>query len=193
MPTCIIVPVDDIQNSNQALQELGMRLLPASPAPVMARQIKPVSEMAWWLGPAFSPSPRIRRILKRWDVAQLQWRGQGERGKLDGPALYQWREHGVVVHYLVNGDIRARVRDPAAAKWCLAPNDRAFLAYDAAKQRLLVPLAIGLPRIWRRICTIASGLAPTREERLLAYEGIPIDLARAVAIRLNQTREKGLL
>lgn len=85
-----------------------------------------------------------------------------------------------------------RVRDPAAAKWLLAPRGRSFLSYRPDEQRLFVPVALGLPRPYRRACTLASGLAPARRGRALAYDCITPDMARAIAVRLNQAKAEGL-
>jgi hypothetical protein len=175
MPACVVVP-------NEVASAL-----------TLAPHVRPLGDMSWWIGAQFSPSPRVRRTLERWAPRKLRWADHGQVAELDGPALYRWREHGVVVHYLVSGAVRARVRDPAAAKWFLAATDRSHLVYEPRARRLLVPLAIGLPRIWRRVCTIASGLVPVREGRLLVYEDIPLDMARAMAVRLNQPRGEGLL
>jgi hypothetical protein len=110
----------------------------------------------------------------------------GEQG------LYRWRDSGRRMHYLVTSDGGFQVTDPAAAKWFVAATDAAYLQYEPAALRLLVPAAMDLPRIWKRICALASGLAPLRAGRVLIYEDIPLNLARAAAVRLNQPRTEGI-
>jgi len=193
MPDCILAQTDAVSRASKSLADVGLRVTPASWALDVAIHVRPVTEIAWWIGSQFCASSRVRRTLERWVPTQFRWAAHPHDAEIDGPVLYRWREHGVVTHYIVYGESRARVRDPSAAKWLLAPPDRCHLVYEPNSRRLVVPLAIGLPRIWRRICTLASGLMPVRESRMIAYDDIPIDLARAVAIRLNQPRGEGLL
>ncbi|HVW30396.1 MAG TPA: hypothetical protein VHC69_33795 [Polyangiaceae bacterium] len=189
MPGCITVAGPALAAG--VLAEVGGQFLPESPSVPMAVHTRAISDTAWWIGPEFSPpAARIAKTLRRWLPQELCWRSVADMG---AQGLYQWREQGRRTHYLVSDGIRAIVRDSSAAKWFLAPRDRSYLGYEPGSRRLLVPRALELPRIWKRICTIASGLTPVRQGRLLAYEGIPLALARAAAVRLNQSRMEGLL
>jgi hypothetical protein len=192
MPASIRVPLEGFARARTELKDVNISVLDTPPFFAMALHARPVTDTSWWIGPEFSPSARVHTTLECWDPVQLRWRSYGN-GELGGPALYRWREHGVRVHYLVASSLRARVRDPAAAKWLLAPSDRSYVAYDASARCLLIPMAMGLPRLYRRICAIASGVMPLKHGRTISFDDIPVDLARAMAVRLNQCHAEGLL
>ncbi|HEY4243695.1 MAG TPA: hypothetical protein VGM88_27975 [Kofleriaceae bacterium] len=192
MPSCIVGPSEDFARAAADLEDLRVRVMPESPTFALATQSKTVEDPGWWLGAEFHPSPRVRPSLDRWDPLQLRWWHYPENAEINGPALYRWREQGLVVHYLWTPTLRGRVKDPAAAKWTLAPRDRSYVLYEPHEERLWIPSAMGLPRVLRRACTLAAGLAPFRYARCLAFEGVPLALARAVAVRLNQARAEGL-
>jgi hypothetical protein len=192
MPTLALVALETADRHRDVLGQMGVRLLSQSPALTIAAQVFSVVEGSWWRGPEFTPSSRVRTTLERWLPHDLRWTSPGRTGELDATGLYRWREHGMVVHYLMTESFRGRVRDPAAAKWFLAPRDRSYLSYERDNRLLAVPAAIGLPRIWRRVCGLASGIVPRRVGRVLKYDDVPLDLARAVAVRLNQSRAEGL-
>ena len=191
MPDCVAVPAEALANAPAAVREAGLHVLAEPPSEQLAVHIRGIAEMEWWLGPQFSPPvARIQHTLRRWDPVALRWSSAQD---VLATGLYQWREQGRRMHYLVTAGMRAAVRDPAAAKWFLLPNDSSYLAYDRALRRLLVPSAIELPRILKRVCTLASGLMPIREDSLLVYEDISLTLARLVATRLGQPRAEGIL
>ncbi len=189
MPSCVVVSVAD-PTKCPALAEVGVSIVRTSNA--AALRVRRVTDLAWWVGAEFSPSREVHRTLDRWNPFSLRWDSAGDPRALERSGLFRWKEMGLVVHYVVTGSLRARVRDPAAAKWFFAPEDRCHLVYDPSTRTLMVPLAMGLPRVWRRICTLQSGLTPIRRGRVLVYEHISIELARATALRLNQARGEGL-
>ena len=173
------------------MRDVRLRLLPEPPSQQLALQTRSIAELAWWTGAPFTPPvARLQQTLQQWDAGQLRWFACTDVAR---PGLYRWRESGRRVHYLVSGTSGVSVHDPAAAKWLLAPGDAGYLRYEAGARRLLVPSAMELPRIWKRICTLASGLAPLRSGRVVVYENIPLNLARAAAVRLNQPRTEGTL
>jgi hypothetical protein len=192
MPAVIVAPTDDIVRATSDLARMNVRVLNDSPAPLLATHALPITDSSWWAGQEFTPSSRVRRTLERWNPEQLQWGRHAEGAAIDGPALYRWREHGVRMHYFVSRALSCSVRDFAAVKWNLAPRGRSFVVYEPRVQRLVIPLAMGLPRVLRRACTVALGLPPLQIGRVLAYDGIPLGLARTIAVRLNQAKAEGL-
>lgn len=191
MPDCIVVATESLARASEALRDVQLRLLHESPSPQLALQTRSVAELEWWTGAAFTPPvARVQRTLQHWDSRELRWLTSADVAR---PGLYRWHENGRRVHYLVRETAGVSVRDPAAAKWVLAPEGTGYLRYEPRARRLLVPSAMDLPRISKRICTIASGLLPLRLGRVLAYEHISLDLARTVAVRLNQPRTEGIL
>jgi len=192
MPSCIVMPTKAVTKAAATLEQLGINVLSEPPALTIAPHIAPVTETQWWIGTQFAPSSRVRATLKRWLPDQLRWGSVSDEAELTPPALYRWRENGFPMHYIVLENIRAEVLDPATAKWFLASSEKSWLVYDRRNAKLLIPAALGLPRIWRRICSLSSGLTPTRQYRILHYEDIPLVLARMLAVRLNQSRAEGL-
>ncbi|MDX2055671.1 MAG: hypothetical protein SFV15_24930 [Polyangiaceae bacterium] len=191
MPECILASTDSLLRAADVLREIRLNVVPESPSQQLALQTRSIAELSWWTGAAFSPPvARIQQTLQQWNSRELRWLASAD---VTHRGLYRWRENGRRVHYLVVGSTGVSVLDPAAAKWLLAPGDAGYLRYDLNAHRLLVPTAMDLPRIWKRICTVASGLAPLRVGRVLVYEDIPLDLARAAAVRLNQPRTEGIL
>jgi hypothetical protein len=186
------MPTKAVTKAAATLAQLSIGVLPESPALTIAPHVAPVTETKWWIGTQFTPSSRIRATLKRWLPDQLRWVSVPEGAELAPPTLYRWRQNGLPMHYIVLENSRADVMDPAAAKWFLASSERSWLVYDRKNAKLLIPAAMGLPRIWRRICSLSSGLTPTRQMRILHYEDIPLILARMLAVRLNQSRAEGL-
>jgi hypothetical protein len=190
-PTLLIAPTDDVLRASATLERLGVRVLETSPAFEIAAHTKDVGDPSWWSGQEFTPAARVRASLERWFPEQLVWRGQPD-GITVAPALYRWRERGVRMHYFTSRNLSCSVRDFVALKWLLAPRDRSYLIFDPRSQTLSIPAAMGLPRLLRRACALASGLPPKRLGRALVYEGIPLSLARTVAVRLHQSRAEGL-
>jgi len=192
MPAVIVAPTDDVLRAATELGRMNVRVLSDSPAPLLATHALPITDSSWWAGQEFTPSSRVRRTLERWIPDHLQWSRHADGAAIDGPALYRWREHGVRMHYFASRTLSCSVRDFSAIKWNLAPRSKSFIVYEPRAQRLLIPLAMGLPRVLRRACTVALGLPPLQMGRVLAYDGIPLGLARTIAVRLNQTKAEGL-
>lgn len=192
MPGAILAPTTDVLRAATELARRGVRVLENSTASTLATHALAITDSSWWAGQEFTPSPRVRRTLERWNPERLQWSMHQEAAPIDGPALYRWREHGIRMHYFASRLLSCSVRDFAAVKWNLAPRDASYLAYEPRTQRLLIPVALGLPRVLRRACTIAFGLPPQQRGRVHVYEGIPLQLAQLVAVRLNQTKAEGL-
>lgn len=190
MPDCIVATAESLQRAAGALADIGLRLYEDSPSQQLAQQTRRIVEREWWTGPGFTPPlAKIQRTLQRWDRLALCWFDTADLG---AQGLYRWRDSGRRMHYLVTGDGGFQVTDPAAAKWFVAGTDAAYLQYEPAARRLRIPVAMDLPRIWKRICALASGLAPLRAGRVLIYEDVPLNLARAAAVRLNQPRTEGI-
>lgn len=192
MPCRLLAPTDALAAVSSGLQSLRVRVLTDSPAIAIAIHSKPITDPSWWIGPEFTPSQRVRRTLDRWDPPAMAWRKHPDERVIDGPALYRWREQGVRIHYVVTPSRRGLVRDFVAAKWSLAPRNRCYLVYEVSQQRLRIPAALGLPRVLRRACTLASGTTPRREGWTLAFDCVPLALAQAVAVRLDQVKAEGL-
>jgi hypothetical protein len=192
MPGAILAPTADLLRAASELARRGVRVLEHSTAATLATHSLAITDPSWWAGQEFTPSPRVRRTLERWNPERLQWSVHPDAAPIEGPALYRWREHGIRMHYFASRLLSCSVRDFTAVKWNLAPRNASYLAYEPRAQRLLVPVALGLPRVLRRACSIAHGHAPQQRGRVHVYEGIPLHLAQLVAIRLNQARAEGL-
>ncbi|MBA3672748.1 MAG: hypothetical protein H0W68_12105 [Gemmatimonadaceae bacterium] len=191
-PGAILAPTVDVIRAAPELERRGVRVFEHSTASAIATHALAITDSSWWAGQEFTPSSRVRRTLERWNPERLQWSAHPEASPIDGPALYRWREHGIRMHYFASRSLSCSVRDFAAVKWNLAPRDASYLAYESRAQRLLVPVALGLPRVLRRACSTALGLPPQQRGRVHVYEGIPLHLAQLVAVRLNQTKAEGL-
>lgn len=99
--------------------------------------------------------------------------------------------------------VRERRRDVAfllhAGRWYRVPvrehgiylayPDRAFLAYDRRRQRLLVDEAALLPPLLARGATLQSGRLPLRENGRLVYVNVSVELAELIAGRLDARME----
>jgi hypothetical protein len=131
----------------------------------------------------------------------------------DGPRDYfprawvdpgsQQRRYDVDTHRDGLWLVRERRRDVAfllcGGRWCRVPvrehgiylayPDRAFLAYDRRRQRLLVDDGAPLPPLLARGATLQSGRLPLRESGRLVYVNVSEELAVLIASRLDARME----
>ncbi len=195
-PIVLHAPARDVMSG--IARELDIPVLPDSPAEAIATRAKAVSNDEWWLGPEFAPAGRVASVLDVWNADELRWRSYEHQDlhtdeiKFAPDSLYRWRERGAARHVLMGSQVPRLALDPSAAKWSLAPKDRAWLVYEPESRVLRLPAALGLPRVLARACALASGSFPKRIGSIRLYDCVSITLGRAVAIRLGQARAPGL-
>ena len=144
------------------------------------------------LGALLDALPRVTlpaaQSVERWDTAGASW---ARAGLVDRPGAYKLRgplvRYGLCTeHDLANGTFALGASQVVKHLAALLAGTM-HVAYDERSSCLLVPFGAGLPGLYGRAAVLCSGRAPTAAsgQRLLLYQHVPPEIARAIAHALT--------
>ena len=165
--------VDEVRENRG--QDLRLSIRPASRLAAMLPSRTAVREML----------PRLTMSAMQFDRFDLESGRWAPVDQMNRAGAYRLRSRPLV--YAVVSPVRANgpssvVADVRLAKY-LAASDACFslIGYDESSATLLASRGAPLPGLFDRAAVLCSGRLPTRrEDGLLAYERVPVEIAESI-------------